>query len=189
MTLEVLVRLRAADPWSFTVLDTLVRKDGLGDIVAVTRLKSWRLDFGAAAPEAALAVTRRLLTETALLANPNRDTWLIRGAAGRDRAETLWKPGGETAEAFAVRVSDREDLVGKSLIKVLRGRLGLLEITDVHFASVWLLEMGRGGRDARAVAEGTAVTRSWRKGLLSNPHFQTAEVTRAEAYLVGSEVS
>jgi hypothetical protein len=189
MTLEVLVRLRAADPWSFTVLDTLLRKDGLRDIVAVTRLKSWRLDFEATTPEAALATTQRLLRETALLANPNRDTWLVRGAAGSGAAQTLWKPGGETAEAFAVRVSDREDLIGKSLVKVLRGRLGLLEIVGVHFASVWLLEMRHGGPEARALAEGTAVATSWRRGLLSNPHFQTAEVTRAEAYLVGSEVS
>ena len=187
--LDVLVRLRAADPWSFTVLDTLVRKDGLDNIVAVTRLKSWRLDFGATAPEAALAITRRLLRETALLANPNRDTWLVRGAAGDGPAQALWKPGGETAETFVVRVSDRDDLVGKSLVRVLRGRLGLLEIVDVHFASVWLLEMRRGGPEARALAETVAVTTSWRKGLLSNPHFQTAEVAGAETYLLGGEVS
>jgi hypothetical protein len=191
MMLEVLVRLRAADPWSFTVLDTLARKEGLGEIVAVTRLKSWRLDFGVADPEKARAITHKLLAETALLANPNRDTWLVLGAGGQDQAGrvgAMWQRAAGAQDAFAVRVSDREDLVGRSLVKVLRGRLGLREIVDVQFASVWLLETSRGGRGASEVAERSAVARSWRNGLLSNPHFQAAEVVPAQAYLAGSEV-
>ena len=45
MTTEVLVKLAARDPWSFTVLDALKRKFGIGAIRGVERLKSWRLDF------------------------------------------------------------------------------------------------------------------------------------------------
>ncbi|HVP57258.1 MAG TPA: hypothetical protein VMU02_04125 [bacterium] len=187
-TLEVLVKLRAADPWSFTVLDTLVRKGKLLDVVAVTRLKSWRLDFEATA-QVALATTRKLLAETALLANPNRDTWLLLGSLGQGAMGTLWKAHGNATEAFAIRVSDHEDLLGRSLAKVLRGRLGLSEVVDVHFASVWLLELRGSGPGARALAEEIAVASSWRKGLLSNPHFQAAEVAKVETYFHGSEVT
>lgn len=188
-TIEVLVRLRAADPWSFTVLDTLARKAGLADVVAVTRLKSWRLDFEGVPAEAAMAATRRLLGETALLANPNRDTWLVRGAAAPSEIARLWTPGTGAASAFAVRVRDREDLAGKSLLRVLRGRLGLEEVSDACFALVWLVELGLGGASARALADSIAVAGSWRRGLLANPHSQAAEVFEAEAYLGGGEAA
>ena len=187
ITLETLVRLRAADPWSFTVLDTLARKAGFEDIVAVTRLKSWRLDIQGVDADGALALVRKLLSETALLANPNRDTWYIRGP-DLSGSEALWRPGCDTSAAFAVRVADSDDIAGKSLTRVVRGRLGLTQIVAAHFAFVWLLELRGGGPGARATAEKVAVARSWRKGLLSNPHFQTAEVFEAASYLAEGEV-
>ena len=73
MKTEVLVRLAARDPWSFTVLDALKYKFGMESIVGVERVKSWQLLFDPASEEEALAVTGRILEETALLANPNRD--------------------------------------------------------------------------------------------------------------------
>ena len=42
---EVLVKLAAPDPWSFTVLDALRRKFGFEDIIDVERTKSWELTF------------------------------------------------------------------------------------------------------------------------------------------------
>ena len=55
---EVLVKLAAPDPWSFTVLDALTRKFGFGDIVEVERTKSWELTFDLVSPDAAVALQK-----------------------------------------------------------------------------------------------------------------------------------
>lgn len=188
ITIEVLVRLAAADPWGFTVLDTLRRKVGFEEIMAVTRMKSWRLDFEMESREGVLEITQRLMQETALLANPNRDIWTVSDPRQKGLPENLWKRQKEDVTAFAVRVTDKEDLVGKSLARVLKSRLGIAEIADVHFSSVWVLEMWDGEPRARAIARDVAVSRSWRKGLLSNPHFQDAEIFAADEYASQNEV-
>ena len=82
---------------------------------------------------------------------------------------------------------DREDLAGKSLLRVLRGRLGLEEVSDARFSLVWLVELNLGGPEARALADSIAMATSWRRGLLANPHSQTADVFEARTYLGGGE--
>ena len=186
-TVEVLVRLTGTDPWSFTVFDTLKRKFSLGELVAVTRMKSWQLSFGLENAEDALDVVARLLRDTALLANPNKEVWSIRGARQDSAGRNFWRKSPGSADAFVVKVTDIDDIIGKSLVKVLRGRLGIREIADARFSSVWVLELSEGGPRSSAVAGDVAVSRSWRRGLLSNPHFQGAEIFKAEEYLPPSE--
>jgi hypothetical protein len=183
MTIEVLARLAAADPWSFTVLDTLRRKECLEAITEVTRLKSWRLAFEAADPAAALQAGDRLARETGLVVNPNRDLWCVRSMEGRTGPQSLWRRQERSADAFVVRVTDREDLAGEGLLRVLRSRLGMKEAREAAFAHLWILETDVGEPDSRAIAQEVAVCRSWRHGLLSNPHFQCADVFKAESYL------
>ena len=45
MTIQVLVKLAAIDPWSFTVLDTLRRKFGCEEVTHVERITCWELEF------------------------------------------------------------------------------------------------------------------------------------------------
>jgi phosphoribosylformylglycinamidine (FGAM) synthase PurS component len=192
---EVLARLAAADPWSFTVYDTLTRKLGHGEIVGVTRIKSWRIDFDLG-PEDAMASAARLLEETALLANPNRDRWSVRlaedgsrgGPRGGAPGQRIWRKQPDARSAMVVRVSDVDDPVGRSVARVLRTRLGMGEVRDVGFSWVWVLETSVGPDRARRIAADVAVSRSWRRGLLSNPHYQRAEVVAAEEYLAEGEV-
>lgn len=187
MKTEVLVKLAARDPWSFTVLDALRRKFGIDTIVGVERLKSWQLDFDLDSEKEALALTARILDETALLANPNRD---IRTVGSGSRLELPGVPP-DTADGvdtfFAVRVTDRDDLVGRSIYTVLRKRLGISEINSVVFSLVWILKFDRPGVESLGLAEEIAVARSWRKGLLANPHSQEAVVLRLGDYLEGGE--
>jgi phosphoribosylformylglycinamidine (FGAM) synthase PurS component len=184
---EVLVRLATADPWSFTVFDTLRRKLGYGEITDVTRIKAWQLAFDLD-PDGAAAATHRLLADTALLANPNRDRWCVRGLAGRELRQTLWLRRDAAGCACVVKVTDNDDPIGKSMLRVLRSRLGMGEIVDVKFSWIWVLEAGADPVRAMAIASEAAVSRSWRRGLLSNPHYQHAEVLRADRYLPSEEV-
>lgn len=184
---EVLARLAAADPWSFTVFDTLTRKIGCPEVVAVTRIKSWRLEFSLA-PERALAATRRLLEETALLTNPNRDRWCVREVAATARPQTIWRRQEGARDAHVVMVTDIEDPVGNAMLRVLKTRVRLEGIEAVRFSWLWVLETGVGEPRSERIAADSAVSRSWRRGLLSNPHYQSAETIRAEVYLPHGEV-
>ena len=186
---EILVRLATADPWSFTVLDTLRRKLGLTEVVGVVRMKAWHLTFDVGGDGEAIAITERLLGDTALLANPNRDKWCVREVRETPLLQDLWHKPEEAVDAYVVKVADRGDLVGKSILRVLNTRLGILEAKDAAFSSVWVIETAVGEPRSRAIAADIAVSRSWRRGLLSNPHFQDAEVIRAEVYLPSSEAA
>jgi hypothetical protein len=183
MTIEVLVKLAARDPWSFTVLDALVHKFGISKTAGVERLKSWRIDFDLDSEGKALELTSRILGETALLANPNRDIWTVRGRSGTDVPEAFI--GGQPGNgcAFAVRVTDIEDIVGRSMHSIIRRRLSMPEVNGVRYSLLWVLRFEAGEEDFRDLAGEIAVARSWRKGLLANPHSQEAHVASIEEFI------
>jgi hypothetical protein len=183
MKTQVLVRLRAPDPWSFTVLDTLRRKFGLEQVVGIGRIKCWDLDFGRLETEHALEATAGLLRETALLANPNRDRWVLRAGSDRSVPGDFWRKSVSGSRAFAVRVSDRKDIVGRSIGEILRQRLGMEEIEAVEFSIIWMLEISGDEPDPEELAGEISVATSWRHGLLANPHCQKAEVYAAERFI------
>ena len=187
MKTEVLVRLAARDPWSFTVLDALKYKFGMESIVGVERVKSWQLLFDPASEEEALAVTGRILEETALLANPNRDVWKVCGGSRLELPGAFPGAAESMENFFAVRVTDRDDLIGRSMLGVLRKRLGLSVVKGVTYSLVWILEFDRPGDESLRLAGEVAVARSWRRGLLANPHSQQAVVLRLEDYLSGGK--
>jgi len=179
---EVLVKLAAPDPWSFTVLDALRRKFGFEDIVDVERTKSWELSFDLVSPDAATALTRDLLRTTALLANPNRDVWAVRCGPGH-LPEGFWYSDNDEAGAFIVRVTDTDDIVGSSVARILRSRLRMESVTAVSFSTIWGLRISRAASDPRGLAARVAVAKTWRSGLLANPHFQQAAVFGVDDYL------
>jgi hypothetical protein len=185
MTNEVLVKLAARDPWSFTVLDALVRKFGVTALAGVERLKSWRIDFGVGSEGEGFALTSGILDTTALLANPNRDIWTIRSTSLPGIPDRfLGGPRGDE-HLFAVRVADKEDLVGASIRAILRRRLHLSKVERVRHSLVWILRFQPGERDPAGLAGEIAVARSWRRGLLANPHCQEAWVWPIEDFVAG----
>jgi len=131
--IEILVRLATADPWSFTVLDTLRRKLGLEEVVGVARMKAWLLGFDNTDPGKARQIVDRLLKDTALLANPNRDRWCVREVRGAHGVQNLWRRQRDALDAYVVKVADRGDLVGRSLVRVMNARLGIVEATHAVF--------------------------------------------------------
>ncbi len=179
---EVLVKLKAPDPWSFTVLDALTRKFGFEDILEVQRTKSWELTFDLVSSDAALALTRELLRTTALLANPNRDVWAVRCGPG-DLPESFWYSDTDDAGAFVVRVTDSDDIVGSSVAQIMRSRLGMASVRSVRFSTVWGLRISRAASNPAGLAERIAIAKTWRSGLLANPHFQEATVFAVDDYL------
>jgi len=179
---EVLVKLAAPDPWSFTVLDALTRKFGFEDIVDVERTKSWELTFDLVSPDAAVAQTKELLRTTALLANPNRDVWAVRCGPG-DLPKGFWYSDTDEAGAFVVRVTDTDDIVGSSVAEIMRQRLKMDSVTSVRFSTVWGLRISRTASDPLSLAARVATARTWRSGLLANPHFQEAAVFAVDDYL------
>jgi phosphoribosylformylglycinamidine (FGAM) synthase PurS component len=179
---EVLVKLVAPDPWSFTVLDTLRRKFGFEDIMEVERTKSWELAFDLVSADAAVAMTRELLRTTVLLANPNRDVWAVRCGPG-ELPDGFWYSDSDRAEAFVVRVTDTDDIVGSSVAGILRQRLGMNAVRSVSFSTVWGLRISSAASDPRTIAAKAALARTWRSGLLANPHSQEASVFSVNDYL------
>jgi phosphoribosylformylglycinamidine (FGAM) synthase PurS component len=179
---EVLVKLAAPDPWSFTVLDALTRKFGFDDIVGVQRTKSWELTFDLMSSDAAIVATRELLRTTALLANPNRDVWVVR-CGPTELPEGFWYSDTEEAGAFVVRVTDSEDIVGSSAAEIMRSRLGMDAVRDVRYSTIWGLRISRAASDPGELAARIAIARTWRSGLLANPHFQEAAVFGVDDYL------
>jgi hypothetical protein len=181
MRTQVLVRLRAPDPWSFTVLDTLRRKFGLGQVVGIARLKCWDVVFRRMDAGSALEATARVLRETALLANPNRDRWVLRGEADHSVPADFWHRSVPDSKGFAVKVTDRKDIKGRSIREILRQRLRMDEIEEVCFSTIWILEISADEPDPEGLARDISTARSWRHGLLSNPHCQNAEVRETES--------
>jgi phosphoribosylformylglycinamidine (FGAM) synthase PurS component len=182
ITTEVLVKLAAPDPWSFTVLDALTRKFGFGDVLDVERTRSWELTFDLVSADAAIAQTREILRTTALLANPNRDVWAIRCGSGKLPAG-FWYSDAPEAGVFVVRVTDTDDITGSSVEHILRSRLGIGGLSSVRFSTVWGLRISRANADPAELASRIAVAKTWRSGLLANPHFQEAAVFGVDEYL------
>lgn len=181
MKLEVLVRLLVPDPWSFTVLETLRRKSDYRQVVDVTHLRCWRIWFSLD-DQRCIHLLEKMMSETSLLANPNRDRWLIWKNKG-EMPKRFWQKTNLDSQAFVIRVTDVEDLVGRSMCEVVRKRLGLLDVSDIRFSNLWLIEITKGDLSPEEIAKRVAIAYRWKTGLLSNPNFQTAKVVALNEYL------
>ncbi len=139
MWVEVLVRLIVPDPSSFTVLDTLQRKFGLRAVANVSRLRAWDIELENIPESKALRIVERLLAETTLLANPNRDRYFIRSWPGGLPGD-FWKQSSR-GEVFVIKVIDIDDIIGRSKQAIVRRRLGIDEVKHIRSSTIWLLEI------------------------------------------------
>ncbi len=181
MIIEVLVKLLVPDPWSFTVLETLRRQVDYNQVVNVTRLRCWRIWLNLD-DQGCVELIERTMNETSLLANPNRDRWLIWKGRG-DIPERFWHINDLSNEAYVIRVTDDEDIVGAGMREIMCKRVGLTEICDIRFSNLWLLEIARGKLSPEEVASRVAVAHRWKNGLLANPNFQRAKVASLKDYV------
>jgi hypothetical protein len=184
---EVLVKLLAPDPWSFTVYDTLSRKFGLEEIMGIERIKSWTLSYDLVAADDAVGPTERMLRETVLLANPNRDVRQLRTGRFVPAMHGIYMMKEGVADAYIVKVRNLGDSMGEKVASIARSRLGLSALHSVSFATLWVIEMSKGEPDSRRIAGQVAVLRSRGSGLLANPHCQEAEVMSVRDYLLGGQ--
>jgi len=122
--IEVLVKLIAPDPWSFTVYHTLSRKFGLEEIVGIERIKTWTLCYDVATVDDAAGATEAILRDTVLLANPNRDIRQLRSGVREPARPEIWRPRDGVGGAYVVRVRDREDTTGRDVLRVARSASG-----------------------------------------------------------------
>jgi hypothetical protein len=182
---EVLVKLIAPDPWSFTVYDALSRKFGLEEIVGIERIKTWTLSYDLVAADDAVSATETILRETVLLANPNRDVKQLRAGVSEPAKPGIWKLKDGVEDAYVVKVHNMGDTAGENVSRIARSRLGIDALRSVSFATAWVIEMSRGEPHSRRVAESVAVLEARGSGLLANPHCQEAEVLSAREYLLG----
>ncbi len=182
---EVLVKLVAPDPWSFTVHDALNRKFGLEEIVGIERIRTWTLSYDVVAAGDAVAPTETILRETVLLANPNRDIRQLRTGRSEPVKPGIYRFKDGVAGAYVVRVRNLEDSAGEGVARIARSRLGLGALKAVSPATAWVIEMSTGEPYSRRIAERAAVLRARGNGLLANPHCQEAEVLSVKEYLLG----
>jgi hypothetical protein len=185
MDVEVLVKLVAPDPWSFTVYDALSRKFGLEEIVGIERIKRWTLTYDVVAVDDAVGPTEIILRETVLLANPNRDVRQLRTDASEPVVPGIYDLKEGVADAYVVKVHNLGDSAGENVVRIARSRLGIESLRSVSSSTVWVIEMSRGEPDSRRIAEKVAVLEARGSGLLANPHCQEAEVQSAREYLFG----
>lgn len=182
---EVLVRLIAPDPWSFTVYDALSRKFGLEEIVGIERIRTWTLSYDVVAADDAVAPTETILRETVLLANPNRDISQLRTSPTEPVKPGIYRPKDGVAGAYVVKVHNLGDSAGDSVARIARSRLGIGALRSVSASTVWVIEMSQGEPRSRQLAEKAAVLRARGHGLLANPHCQEAQIMSARDYLLG----
>ena len=182
---EVLVKLVAPDPWSFTVYDALSRKFGLEEIVGIEGIRTWTLSYDAVAAGEAVASTETILRETVLLANPNRDVRQLRTGSHQPVRPAIYKLRDGVTDAYVVKVHNLGDSAGEGVARIARSRLGIHALKEVRASTVWVMEFSRGEPRSRELAEMAAVLRSRGRGLLANPHCQEAEVVSAREYLLG----
>jgi len=182
---EVLVKLVAPDPWSFTVYDALSRKFGLEEIVGIERMRTWSLSYDVVAADDAVGPTETILRETVLLANPNRDIRQLRAGASEPVKPGIYEPGDGVVGAYVVKVHNLWDSAGEKVARIARSRLGIDALRSVSSSTLWVIEMSRGEPRSRELAERVAVLEARGAGLLANPHCQEAEVVSAREYLLG----
>jgi|GEM_PF-1482758 hypothetical protein len=182
---EILVKLIAPDPWSFTVYDALSRKFGLEEIVGIERIKTWALSYDVVAADDAVGATETILRETVLLANPNRDIRQLRRSVSEPAVPGIFKLRDGVEDAYVVKVHNMGDTAGENAARIARSRLGIEALRSISSATAWVIEMSKGEPESRRIAESVAVLEARGRGLLANPHCQEAEVVSAGKYLLG----
>ena len=133
-------------------------------LVAIDRAEVWRFDVEGGA-EARTAV-RRILDETTLVVNPNIHRY------------TLEEGGQEEGPRcrLVVTVRDRVDAKSAAVLRSVRERLGLREISGIERSVRWALELDADEAAAAELGREIAGGGERGAGILANSHAQDADV-------------
>ncbi|MCK4594597.1 hypothetical protein KAU45_08845 [bacterium] len=163
--LNLLVRLKVPDTVAASAYFALFDLLGHADLVSLNREELWRFsgDFD----------PTRLLTEllrrTSRFVNPSKHAHRT-----ADSLSTLTPPRSDRGTPVGVLVSKRDDFTGRDAALYCRDTLGLTEIAEVRYSTLWTLRIE--GDDpvdaARAMADCSART----PGLLANPHCEEFQI-------------
>ena len=171
MKLDLWVSRRGIDPAAETCA-TALRDLLRADVAGVERGELWRFDFGTNGTAAAARCERlrAAACRAGRYVNTNRDTawWL-----SEPRPYPAEAPRGGSAVDVWVRDGDGSDAVALAWFR----DQGDPELTDLRRGILWRLWLPTGDpQAARSQAEAIATTRDRGRGLLANPHAQTAEI-------------
>ncbi len=161
---EVFVNLRVPDRVALTALRTLTTVMGYGEsLVSLAREDYYTVHAAAGTPGEAVAYVREMVAQTAVFANPNKETAEV---APKSRPVS-------NDNVIAFLVYPAAGLQSESL----RGRLHELGYDKVRSAGrgvVWKLEIS--GENKPRTALDIVITRNRGAGLLINPHSEEFEI-------------
>ncbi len=162
--IEIFVALRVADRVALTARRTLVDRLGYaGVLVGLAREDYFRLAV-AGEDEEAYTYTRDMVENTAVFANPTKETYTI---------AHLQRPLAKAPRHVAL-VYPREGLYSETLLRRLAFDLGYDRVIAAGRGVAWRIELSADA-DA-AYAEEILVTRERTRGLLLNPHAEQYEI-------------
>jgi len=162
--LEIFVSLRVVDRVALTARQALTERLGYGEVLSdLTRQDYYRLAV-AAEDEEAEAYAREMAANTAVFANPNKETFTVeptrRPLSAGDRYVALAYP--------------RAGLFDEALCRHLAFDLGYDRVVAAGRGVAWTLELAP-GVDPK-YAEEILVASERMRGLLVNPHAEAYEI-------------
>ena len=181
------VRLKVIDLVAQTAWMTLTEKMGFGDdLTGIRRYSYWAMEAeGEGATAVCEAIDREIRMDSAFT-NQNKHMYSLAVTGGEDGAaagdldierDFPRVEGGDRIFACDLFVSEQGGGKDEGYRERLNARLSEAKITGIRSGEVWriLVRAGDPEEAARKVEE-MAVTRSRKRGLLLNPHYQAYEL-------------
>ena len=167
--LNLLVRLKVPDTVAASAYFALFDLLGHANLVSLGREELWRFsgDFD---PNDLLD---ELLRRTSRFVNPSKHAHRT-----VDSLSGMTPSRGDGETPVGVLVSKRDDFVGRDAALYCRDTLGLSEIAEVRYSTLWTLRIEGGDPvdAARAMADCSSRT----PGLLANPHCEVFELIKLD---------
>lgn len=173
---QLLVSLRTPDPQSMTAAATLRARAGFhADLAGLDRNVYYEVDVRTDDRERGEAAITRLVAETTLFANPNKE-----------RCATVFEPESAAVPAGALLVWDREGAEDRSLLRRIERTVPGTPVVAVRRGTLWIPRYSRPPSEwvelSRRLAEGDGRLSS----LLANPNcdaFAVIETSLAQGTL------
>ena len=143
--------------------EDLLRERSVG-LTAIDRAELWTFDVDDS-PAAAEEAVRRILDDTTLVVNPNIHRYSLAAPP----------PADDDSTRLVLTVRDRVDPKGAAVLRSVRERLGLTNVTGVTRAVQWMLAFDSDEVSVRALGREITGESERGAGLLANPHAQDTE--------------
>jgi len=173
VTIDIVVFGRLIDLVAVTASHTIKHLMGYGDRLAeVKRADHYRLELSAKDTSQARLLAEQLVTDTLVFGNPNKQVGKV---TTPEELTSLLPPPEEGFRSLAL-VWEREDNTASHILSNLRENLGYTRVKGLSRGVLWFLHWNAPKREAHRLTEEVLVTESRKRGLLSNPHSQIAEI-------------